>query len=110
MGFLKFLVWTTCAVGLGVFLATVDFKGRTPVEYVQREWKRQVQPSRVERVTNSLRDALDNAEDAVKRTTRQATPAAMKVPASASAPAAGPRERITHEDRAAIDRIIAQKK
>jgi hypothetical protein len=110
MGFLKFLVWTACAVGLGVFLATVDFHGRTPVEYVQREWKRQVQPSRVERVTNSLRDALDDAEDAVKRTTRQASPAAMKAPAPAPAPAAGPRERITHEDRAAIDRIIAQKK
>ncbi|WNG19798.1 hypothetical protein [Cystobacter fuscus] len=112
MGVLKFLVWTACAVGLGVFLATVDFNGRTPVEYVQREWKRQVQPSRVERVTNSLRDALDDAEDAVKRTTRQAAPAAVKAPAPAPAPApaAGPRERITHEDRAAIDRIIAQKK
>jgi hypothetical protein len=97
MGFLKFLVWTGCAVGLGVFLATVDFNGRTPLEYIQGEWKRQVQPSRVDRVTNSLRDALDDAEDAVKRTTRQAT-------------AAGPRERITHEDRAAVDRIIAQKK
>ncbi|OJH34723.1 hypothetical protein [Cystobacter ferrugineus] len=110
MGFLKFLVWTACAVGLGVFLATVDFNGRTPVEYVQREWKRQVQPNRVERVANSLRDALDDAENAVKRTTRQATPSAAKAPAPAPAPSAGPRERITHEDRAAIDRIIAQKK
>lgn len=110
MGLLKFLVWTACAVGLGVFLATVDFNGRTPVEHVQREWKRQVQPNRVERVANSLRDALDDAEDAVKRTTRQAAPAAVKAPAPAPAPAAGPRERITPEDRAAIDRIIAQKK
>jgi hypothetical protein len=97
MGILKFLVWTACAVGLGVFLATVEVEGRTPVEYVRREWARQVPPNRVEQVTHSLRDALGDAEKTVKRTARQAT-------------AAGPRESITHEDRAAIDRIIAQKK
>ena len=97
MGVLKFLVWTACAVGLGVFLATVDVNGRTPVEHVRREWTRQVPQNRVEQVTNSLRDALGDAEKTVKRTARQAT-------------AAGPRESITHEDRAAIDRIIAQKK
>jgi len=97
MGFLKFLVWTACAVGLGVFLATVELGGRTPVELVQRTWKRNVQPPRVERMKNGLTDALDEAENAVKRTTKQAVPAA-------------PRERITHEDRAAIDRNIAQKK
>jgi hypothetical protein len=97
MGFLKFLVWTGCAVGLGVFLATGEIDGRPPLEYVQKAWKRHVQPTRVERVKDELRDALDEAKDAVNRTTKQA-----------SSPA--PRERITNEDRAAIDRIIAQKK
>jgi hypothetical protein len=95
MGFLKFLVWTGCAVGLGVFLATGEIEGRTPLEYVQRAWKRHVQPSQVERVKDGVRDALDEARDAVNRTTKQASV---------------PRERITPEDRAAIDRIIAQKK
>ena len=95
MDFLKFLVWTGCAVGLGVFLATGDIDGRTPLEHVQRAWKRHVEPSQVDRVKDGLRDALDEAKDAVKRTTKQAT---------------APREHITHEDRAAIDRIIAQKK
>ncbi|HEX8436203.1 hypothetical protein [Archangium sp.] len=101
MGFLKFLVWTGCAVGLGVFLATANIDGRSPLEYAQRQWKRHVQPTQVERqvdrVKNSVGDALDEAEDAVKRTTKQAATAA-------------PRESITREDRAAIDRIIAQKK
>jgi hypothetical protein len=101
MGFLKFLVWTGCAVGLGVFLATANIDGRSPLEYAQRQWKRHVQPGQVERqvdrVKNGLGDALDEAEDAVKRTTKQATKTA-------------PRESITNEDRAAIDRIIAQKK
>jgi hypothetical protein len=96
MGFLKFLVWTGCAVGLGVFLATGQIDGRTPLDYAQRAWKRHVQPTQVERVKGELRDALDEARDAVHRTTKQA--------------AAAPRERITNEDRAAIDRIIAQKK
>jgi hypothetical protein len=96
MGFLKFLVWTGCAVGLGVFLATGQIDGRTPLDYAQRAWKRHVQPTQVERVKGELRDALDEARDAVNRTTKQAV--------------AAPRERITNEDRAAIDRIIAQKK
>ncbi|HYO56901.1 hypothetical protein [Archangium sp.] len=95
MGFLKFLVWTGCAVGLGVFLATGEIDGRTPLEYVQRAWKRHVQPTQVDRVKDGLRDAIDEARDAVNRTTKQAS---------------APRERITPEDRAAIDRIIAQKK
>lgn len=98
MGVLKFLVWTGCAMGLGVLLATAEIDGRTPLEYVQREWKRQARPSnRVEQVKTSLADALDSAENTVKRAGKQAV-------------ATEPRERITHEDRAAIERIIAQKK
>ncbi len=81
---------------IGVFLATGQIDGRTPLEYAQREWKRHVQPERVERVKDGLKDALDEAREAVGRTTKQA--------------AAAPRERITNEDRAAIERIIAQKK
>ncbi|OJT26052.1 hypothetical protein BO221_09485 [Archangium sp. Cb G35] len=96
MGFLKFLVWTGCAVGLGVFLAIGEIDGRTPMEYAQREWKRHVQPTKVEQVKDELRDALDDAKETVTRTTKKA--------------AAAPRERITNEDRAAIDKIIAQKK
>jgi hypothetical protein len=95
MGFLKFLVWTGCAVGLGVFLATGDIEGKTPLEHMRRAWKRHVQPARVERVKDGLREALDDAKDAVHKTTKQT---------------AAPRERITPEDREAIDRIIAQKK
>ncbi|HSP76980.1 MAG TPA: hypothetical protein VLQ93_00520 [Myxococcaceae bacterium] len=95
MGFLKFLVWTGCAVGLGIFLASADVEGRTPLEHAQRAWKRHVQPSEVERMTDGLRDALDGAKKAVGRKTKQVSE---------------PREHITSEDRAAIERIIAQKK
>lgn len=101
MGFLKFLVWTGCAVGLGVFLATARVEGRTPWDQAQRQWDRHVRTTgverEVERVTDDVRDALEDAKEAVKSKTKQA-----------AAPA--PRERITNEDRAEINRIIAQKK
>ncbi|HYH95543.1 hypothetical protein [Hyalangium sp.] len=100
MGLLKFLVWTACAVGLGIFLATGEVDGRTPLDHMERAWKRAVRPSHMdrvkdgmERVKGGLEDALDEAKDAVSRN-----------------PASAPRERITPEDREAVNRIIAQKK
>ena len=92
MGFLKFLVWTVCAVGLGIFLAKGEIGGRTPLEHMERTWQRNVRPTRMDRLKDGLEDALDNAKDAVSRK------------------ADAPRERITEEDRAAVNRIIAQKK
>jgi hypothetical protein len=93
MGALKFIVWTACAVGLGIFLATGEVDGRTPLEHMERAWKRTVKPSAVDRVKDGLEDAYEDAKDAVSRPTN-----------------APPRERISAEDRAAVNRIIAQKK
>ncbi|KFE59823.1 hypothetical protein [Hyalangium minutum] len=100
MGVLKFLVWTACAVGVGIFLATGQIDGRTPLDHMQRAWKRNVRPSQVDRMRDSmdrvkdgLEDALDEAKDAVGKKGEGA-----------------PRERITAEDREAVNRIIAQKK
>jgi hypothetical protein len=100
MGLLKFLVWTACAVGLGVFLAKGEIDGRTPLDHIERTWKHNVRPSQVERmkdgmdrVKDGLEDALEDAKDAVGRKTEPA-----------------PRERITSEDREAVNRLIAQKK
>lgn len=93
MGALKFIVWTACAVGLGIFLSTGEVDGRTPLEHMQRAWKRSVNPNAVDRVKDGLEDAYEDAKDAVSRPTN-----------------APPRERISAEDRAAVNRIIAQKK
>ncbi len=49
MGVLKFLVWTTCAVGLGVFLARGNVDGRSPLEHMERTWKRTVNPSTLDK-------------------------------------------------------------
>ncbi|MFP2910340.1 hypothetical protein ACLESD_35940 [Pyxidicoccus sp. 3LFB2] len=93
MGVLKFIVWTACAVGLGIFLATGKVDGRTPLDHMERAWKRTVKPSAVDRVKDGLEDAYEDAKDAVSKKTD-----------------APPRERISAEDRAAVNRIIAQKK
>jgi hypothetical protein len=100
MGLLKFVVWTACAVGLGIFLATGNIDGRTPLDHMQRAWKRTVRPSQldrmkdgVERVKGGLEDVIEDAKDAVGRKSD-----------------AAPRERITAEDREAVNRLIAQKK
>ncbi|RKG87676.1 hypothetical protein [Corallococcus terminator] len=95
MGVLKFLVWTACAVGLGVFLARGNVDGRSPLEHMERTWKRSVNPSAMDKVKGSFEDALDDAKQAVSQK---------------SANTAAPRERITEEDRAAINNIIAKKK
>ncbi|WP_223636184.1 hypothetical protein [Corallococcus sp. EGB] len=96
MGVLKFLVWTTCAVGLGVFLARGKVDGRSPLDHLERTWKRTVNPSTMDKVKGSVEDALEDARGAVSQKSANA--------------AAGPRERITAEDRAAINDIIAKKK
>jgi hypothetical protein len=100
MGLLRFLVWTSCAVGLGIFLATGEIAGRTPLDHMERAWKRNVRPSHLEkmrdgvgRVKEGLEDALDEAKEAAGRKGE-----------------AAPRERITAEDRAAVNRLIAQQK
>ncbi len=100
MGLLRFLVWTSCAVGLGIFLAKGEIDGRSPLDHMERAWKRNVSPSHLERmkdgvdrVKEGLEGAIDEAKDAVGKKGEQA-----------------PRERITAEDREAVNRIIAQKK
>jgi len=35
---LSFLLWTTCSVGLGIWLATVPVGSRTPWEHARRLW------------------------------------------------------------------------
>ncbi|MCP3097264.1 hypothetical protein LZ198_00090 [Myxococcus sp. K15C18031901] len=93
MGALKFIVWTACAVGLGIFLSKGEVDGRTPLEHAERAWKRTVKPDAVDRMKDSLEGAYEDAKGAVSRSTD-----------------AAPRERISAEDRAAVDRIIAKKK
>jgi hypothetical protein len=100
MGLLKFVAWTGCAVGLGIFLAKGEVGGRTPMEHMERAWKRNVHPSQVER----MRDGVDRMKDGLEEALDEAKGAVGRKPEGA------PRERITPEDREAVNRLIAQKK
>ena len=69
MGFLKFLVWTGCAVGLGIFLAKGEIDGRTPWSTWSAPGASNVRRPRVDRLKDGLEDALEDAKDAVSRKT-----------------------------------------
>lgn len=91
MKFLKFLLWTSLAVGAGIFLAQGEVDGRTPIEHVQRFWKRKVNPSKVDQMKDGLRDAIDGAKDSISEKTSKK-----------------PSERYSADERAAINRLIAK--
>ena len=80
---LKFLAWTTVAVGLGFFLAKGEIDGRTPIEHLEHFWKHKVNPSKLDQVKDGLGEALDKVT-------------------------AKPRDSYSDDERAAIDRIIAK--
>lgn len=90
MGILRFLVWTGLCIGLGIFLATADVGGRTPLEHLTRAWK-QTSP-RLERVKG---DAGELVEGVKKKVATKEAPA--------------PTERHAQEDRDAVDAIIAKR-
>jgi hypothetical protein len=88
MKLLTILLWTAGAVALGIFLATSEIDGRTPLEHLQRAWKHNVNPSKIDRLKDGLRDALDDAKDHISDTKKP--------------------ERYSDDERRAIDRIIAK--
>jgi hypothetical protein len=38
MGFIRFLLWTSICVGLGIYAATYQVDGKTPVQHIQQIW------------------------------------------------------------------------
>jgi hypothetical protein len=86
---LKFLLWTGCAVGLGLYLSTFSFGGRSTVDLVQQSWKQHGGMSSLTAlVKDKLKDAIGEAKD--------------------SAPAAGkPKEQHSPADRDAVNKLIA---
>ena len=96
MGFLKWLVWTLCAVSFGVWLGTGRVEGRTPLEHAQRAWRQLVSGGELDRVKDGLQDTWDGAKAKVTQAR------------GSSAPAAPPRERISEGDRAALNKLLAQ--
>ena len=84
MGVLKFLGWTAAAVALGVWLASGDIDGKTPLQHAQGSLDVGV-------ITNPVREVMEDAHDAV-----------VKDPKA-------PRERHSERDRKALDSLISQR-
>jgi hypothetical protein len=92
MGILRFVLWTAACIGLGIFVSTAEFSGKTPLQHLTRVWKHE--RPRLERVKDSAEEAVDD----VKR--RVSTKEVAK----------GPTEQHSSADREAIDQIIAKRK
>lgn len=90
MGILRFVVWTTLCIGLGIFLGTYELGGHTGWQTMQGMWKDQA--PRLEKVKDSAEDLVD---DVKKKVSTQDPPA--------------PKERHNKQDREAIDQIIAKR-
>lgn len=91
MGILRFVVWTTLCIGLGLFLGTYELGGKTPWQSAQSLWKQQAP---------KLEKVKDGAEDLVGDVKKKVT---------STPEAAAPKEKHTKDEREAIDQIIAKR-
>ncbi|MHB8874257.1 MAG: hypothetical protein ACYC8T_11270 [Myxococcaceae bacterium] len=84
MGFIRFVLWTSFAVAVGIFVASFPLSGKTPLQHAERAWKHEGSPQ--------LDSLIDQAKDVV---------------------AAGKddkiRERHTPEDRDEVNRLISKR-
>ena len=40
MGFIRFTLWTSICIGLGIFAASYEVDGKTPVQHVKQIWNK----------------------------------------------------------------------
>jgi hypothetical protein len=90
MGTLRFILWTTTCVALGIGLGTVELGSRTAVQHAARLWKQQA--PRLDEVRDGASDLVDDVRQRV-----------------GAAEATGPSERHSASEREAVDRIIAKR-
>jgi hypothetical protein len=85
MGFIRFLLWTGICIGLGIFAASYEVDGKTPMQHLKAIY--QATP-------HSVEGTLDKAKKAV---------------ATARQEAAAPTEQHSEADRDAINRLVAKR-
>ncbi|PZR12721.1 MAG: hypothetical protein DI536_14190 [Archangium gephyra] len=89
MGILRFVVWSSLCIGLGIFLGSAEFGGRTPWQHARGAWKQQ--GPRLEKVKD---DAEILADEVKKKVANDSTP---------------PKERHSEDERKAVDAIISKR-
>lgn len=90
MGIVRFIVWTACAVALGVCAASVEVGGHTPIEHAKRMWRQHGTPVRLDAIGEGVSDAIDDAKDAFAKDAK-------------------PREKHSDADRDALNKLIAKR-
>jgi hypothetical protein len=90
MGTLRFILWTTACVALGIALGTVELGGRTAVQHAERLWKQKA--PRLDKVRDGASDLVDDVRKRVS-----------------AAEASGPSEQHSASERQAVDQIIARR-
>lgn len=96
MAFFKFIVWTACAIAIGVGLASFELDGRTPIEHADRAWEKSGGAKKAKQMASSVGDRAGDAYDSARERLK-------------SKNAAEPHEAHTEEDRAAVDALITQR-
>jgi len=91
-GFIRFVLWTSCAVAFGVFLGTADLGGKTPLQHLQGLYAQQ-QPG-LDKAKAGAGALIDDVR--------------QKVDARAQPPKR-PTERYSAGEKAAIDQLIAKR-
>jgi hypothetical protein len=85
MGFVRFILWTATAMGLGVLMATVELGNRTPLEHLQRAWA--THSSALKKGSSTLEEAKQSVSNRLPRK---------------------PMERVLGEERDALNKLIAK--
>jgi len=92
-GFIRFVLWTACAVAFGIFLASADLGGQTPLQRLQGLYaEKQPELQQAKAGAGSL---LDDVKHTVGRRAQ-----AMQRPT----------EQHSATDKAAIESLIAKRK
>jgi hypothetical protein len=89
---LKFLIWTGFAIWLGVFFATQPVAGHTPMQHLERVWKRHGFSAQVNNLKGRAQGAVEDAKDSLSTVWDDK-----------------PRERHTAQDRQAVNKLVAKR-
>lgn len=95
MGFLKFILWTSCAIAIGIGLSTWKVDGRTPLEHGERAWKSSNGGNKAKSFATDVGEHVEEALESAKDTLGARNP--------------GPRENHSEDDRAAVEQLISQR-
>ncbi len=62
MGFIRFIIWTSMCIALGIFVASYEVDGKTPMQHVRAIWK--ATPHSVEGTIEKAKKQISARDDA----------------------------------------------